>query len=492
MSNKYLNKRLYFLFLIFVLGLPIFSQENIDITPRIETYLGNHHRNYYGNEAPSKLDTIWRLYLGEGISPAYGNPDKVWKGAGWTGQPLVVEENGEIYLIQGAFDYTLKKIRAATGEVIWQYAFDDILKGTGTFCINQAETNQEKRYIIIQGSRRGVKKSITSQYCPSLRAVSYLTGKELWRMNVKQTLSYSRDVDGSALVWNDTAYLALENGLFTIFSPDPKRQEMRDGMIQPEIFREIKYYKDSDTLIHGGNIESESSPCFLEGRIYTTAGSGRVYGYNIAKGKVDWVFEIGADLNGSPVVTSDSCLLIPVEKQYIEGKGGVFKLDPSKEPDQSVVWYFPVENRKWFHWEGGIVGSIAINDAYTVQQESNLAAFIGVDGKLYVVDHKSVLEQNKVAGPNNYEFYPTPKLITKMEIGGTISTPIFVGNKLIAPLDKGLYLYKYDEHYKFTLLDRIEDIQIDATPVVWGGKLYVASLDGYLYCFGSKEDCPAF
>ena len=103
--------------------------------------------------------------------------------------------------------------------------------------------------------------------------------------------------------------------------------------MQPEIFREIQYYKDSDTLIHGGNIESESSPCMLDGRIFTTAGSGRIYGYNIAKGEVDWVFEIGADLNGSPCVTSDSCILIPVEKQYIEGKGGVFKLDPSKEPD---------------------------------------------------------------------------------------------------------------------------------------------------------------
>ncbi len=463
------------------------AQEIPEISVHISTYLGNHHRNYYGNEAPQKLDTLWRLYLGEGISPAYGNPNKIWKGAGWTGQPLVVEENGEIFLIQGAFDYNLKKIRAATGEIIWEYGFDDILKGTGTLCINRNAKTAEERYIILQGSRRGVDKSISSEYCPSLRAISYQTGKELWRMNVKQSLSYSRDVDGSALVWKDTAYLALENGLFTVFSPDPERQLSRDGMLQPEIYKEIKYYRDSDTLLHGGNIESESSPCYLDGSIYTTAGSGRVYGYNVAKGIVDWVFEIGADLNGSPVVTSDSCLLIPVEKQYIEGKGGVFKLDPSKEPEQSVVWYFPVENKNWFHWEGGIIGSVSVNDNYFPNHESNLAAFIGVDGNLYVVDHKKVAEGIKVAGPANKNHYPTPKHLAKMNLGGTISTPIFVGNKLIAPLDKGLYLFEYNELYQFTLLDSLDDIQIDATPVAWDGKLYVASLDGYLYCFGEND-----
>ena len=97
------------------------------------------------------------------------------------------------------------------------------------------------------------------------------------------------------------------------------------------------------------------------------------------------------------------------------------------------------------------------------------------------------MENQKVTGPDNKTKLPTPKLIARMETGGTISTPIFVGNKLIAPLDKGLYLYEYDDSFRFTLLDKIEDIQLDATPVVWDGKLYVASLDGYLYCFGEEE-----
>ena len=77
-------------------------------------------------------------------------------------------------------------------------------------------------------------------------------------------------------------------------------------------------------------------------------------------------------------------------------------------------------------------------------------------------------------------------MVFRQETGGTISTPIFTENRLIAPLDFGLLLFEYSRDYHFTLLDEIDDIQIDATPVVWNGKLYVASLDGYLYCFGEK------
>ena len=102
----------------------------------IPTFLGNEQRNYYGNEAPSRLDVIWKLYLGEGetvISRKAGS--KKWKGAGWTGQPLLVSEDSLLFLIQGAYDHNLKKINAATGEIVWEYKFDDVVKGTETMLV---------------------------------------------------------------------------------------------------------------------------------------------------------------------------------------------------------------------------------------------------------------------------------------------------------------------------------------------------------------------
>jgi len=463
------------------------TTKNTDIEILISSFLGNQTRNFYGNKAPNKLKTIWKLYLGEGISPAYGK-EKVWKGAGWTGQPLLIKENNELFLIQGAFDYNLKKINANTGEVIWQYKFDDILKGTGTILENKKATNFKNKYIILQGSRFGYWNNFNDKYIPSFRAISYITGKELWRLNVKKTDCYSRDVDGSAIIVNDTAYLALENGIFTVFNPDPKKQKMLDGKLQPEVFQEIKYYTDKDIKLHGNDLVSESSPTLLNNRIFTLSGTGRIYGYNLKTKKNDWEFYIGSDLNGSAPATNDNCLLIPVEKQYIEGNGGVMKIDPSKPKNERVVWYYPTQNKKWYHWDGGIIGSVTCNDYYISDNEKHFAVFLDITGELTIVDHKSIDKNKMVFGPNNKTKYPTPKLIAKTKIPGTISTPIIINDKIIAATDNGIYLYRLaknkDNSYKLLLLDKVNDLEIDATPIVWNRRVYIASRNGYMYCFG--------
>ena len=467
----------------------LFSQKqekNVEVL--ISTFLGNEKRNFYGNEAPSKLDSVWKIYLGEGISPAYGK-DKVWKGAGWTGQPLLVKEDGELFLIQGAFDYHLKKIKAATGEIVWQYKFEDILKGTGTIWVNKKAVNPENRYIIMQGSRLGFWNSYEDKHIPSFRGISYLTGKELWRMNVKKTESYSRDVDGSAVVVDSLAYLALENGIFTVFSPNPDFKERLDGVVQPKILQEITYYTKKDIELHGNDLVSESSPTVLNGKVFTLSGTGRIYGYNLKERKNDWDYYIGTDLNGSAPATNDDCLLIPVEKQYMPGNGGVMKIDPSKKGHESVVWFYPTPNKKWYHWDGGIIGSVSCNDAYVDEKDDHFAVFLDVTGELTVVDHKNVEKKKTVLGPDSITSFKTPKLIAKVNIPGTIGTPIIIKDKIVAPTDNGLFLYqlvKQKKKYELKLLDKVEGLEIDATPIVWDKKVYIAVRDGYMYCFGEK------
>ncbi len=462
------------------------TQNKVEVL--ISTFLGNEKRNYYGNEAPNKLNQIWKIWLGEGISPAYGT-DKVWKGAGWTGQPLLVRENGTLYLIQGAFDYHLKKIKAETGELVWQYKFEDIIKATGTIWEDKKATNPDNRYIILQGSRLGFWNSHEDRYIPSYRGISYLTGKELWRLNVKKTDSYSRDVDGSALVIDSTAYLALENGIFTVFDPSPLHLERLDDVMQPKIIQEIKYYDDRDIKLHGDDLVSESSPTYLNGRIFTLAGTGRIYGYNVEKKANDWDYYIGTDLNGSAPATDDGCLLIPVEKQYMPGSGGVMKIDPSKSGNKSVVWFYPTPDKKWFHWDGGIIGSISCNDAYVSDTEQHFAVFLDVSGELTVLDHQKLEKGKTVLGPDSITRFNTPIVIAKVNIPGTISTPLIVKDKIIAATDSGLFLYKLvktGKSYKLDLLDKVDGLPIDATPIVWDKRLYIAVRDGYMYCFGDE------
>lgn len=455
--------------------------------PIIQTFLGNWQRNFYGKNAPEKLDLVWKHLLGTGetvISRKIGS--KIWSGAGWTGQPLLVKEKGKLYLIQGAYDHHLKKIDAETGKLIWQYEFDDVVKGTGTIWVNNNPDKPENALVILQGSRLGVGNFLDSKYIPSYRAISYFTGEELWRMDQKWTHSYSRDVDGSALVLNDTAYLGLENSYFTVFDPDHRNGKTINGMFQPKIIQERKLYTMDDVFKHKNNIVTESSPSLLNNRIYVSSGSGHVFGYNLKSRELDWDFYIGSDMDGSAIVTSDSCILVSVEKQYIKGKGGAFKLDPAKDPVDAANWYFPVENNNFSGWEGGIIGSVGINDNYIQNNKTRLAAFVGIDNYLYVVDHKSIDSSKTVLGPDSVTVYNTPKLIFSQKIGPSISTPLFVDDKLIVAGYWGIYIFKYDDQNHFELLDKREGT-FESTPIVWDNKIYIASRDGYLYCFGLKN-----
>ena len=76
---------------------------------------------------------------------------------------------------------------------------------------------------------------------PSYRAISLYDGSELWRLDVRMTDSYSRDVDGSCLVINDTLYIGLENGMLTIMDPDPNHVISKDEMLQPPLLKNINY-----------------------------------------------------------------------------------------------------------------------------------------------------------------------------------------------------------------------------------------------------------
>ncbi len=453
----------------------------------IGTFLGNEKRNYYGNVAPDSLNIIWKLNLGSGKTKVSGKT-LIWSGAGWTGQPLIVEEDSVTYLIQGTYSHNLMKIKADSGNIVWKYNFGDAIKGTGTIWYNK-NADSLNRLVILQGSRQGYNNSFRQAVIPSYRAISYFTGKELWRLNSKLTKSYSRDVDASALILKDTAYIGLENGIFTVFNPDPKKADTVDGIFQPVIYEEHQIYEESDRKKHRGNLVTESSPSLLGNRIYVSSGSGHVYGYNLKKREIDWDFFTGSDMDGSPAVTDDNCIIVPIEREYIPGCGGVFKLDPSLPADSSVQWFFPVKNLHFAFWEGGIIGSASINDSYRKNGDSvpNLAAFSAIDGYIYIVNTKKTTGE-KALGPNKLNYYDVPELVFKYNTGQSISTPIFVGNKLIAAGYSGIYLFEFDNSLNFRLIQHLDIGSTESTPVVHNGRLYIATKLGYLYCLGKIED----
>jgi outer membrane protein assembly factor BamB len=450
------------------------------------SFLGGGERNYYGDSLPDKLDVLYRVVLGQGKTfVKKGEAAELWAGAGWTGQPLVVEEQGTPYLVIGAYDHQLKKIRMSDGKIIWQYPYDDVIKGTGTLWRDPGASCPEMEYLILQGSRLGNENTLASPVIPSYRAVSLRSGKAVWKFNCRRTDSYSRDVDGSALVVNDSVYIGLENGTFCVFDPSPENVNIHNNLAQPVISREYPLYTKQDIALHGGNLVTESSPCFLNNHIYITSGSGHIYGYDIRTKKIDWDFFTGSDIDGSPIVTSDSCILVTIEKQYIKGPGGVFKLDPRKKPADAVCWYFPTINRTFADWEGGIIGSASVNFKTKDASFPDIAAFTAIDGNTYVVLVNSKAPGKSACGPDGSTLYPMPLCVFKYRTGPSISTPILVGNRLLVAAYEGIFLFSYDRYMQFSLLDK-KPFCCESTPFAYHGKVFIASRDGHLYCLGQQ------
>lgn len=452
-------------------------QEDYEII--VGSFLGDDKRCYYGDTPPSSLEIIWKCWLDGAPShmPFNNAGTNMRYGAGWTGQPLLFREKDNYFLLQGSYDYNLRKINLSGGEVEWKYSFGDAIKGTGTLYYNKNSESEEGKLVVLQGSRQ----SASSDY--NYRGISAVSGEELFRMKVERTRSNSRDVDGSALIVGDTAYIGLENGIFKVFNPNDDYAVSSGKFYEPEILNELNLFTSKDLSRRGGNIITESSPSLLNGKVYITAGSGYVYGYSISSGEIDWEYYIGSDLNGSPVVTDDNCILVSVEKQFIAGNGGILKLNPGKPPEDALVWYFPVGNLSMLTWDGGVIGSACINDKYKSVETKSLAAFSGIDGYLYVVDYKSTDGTTKSF--DGRTTVDKPELIFKYKIGSSISTPIIFKDKLIAAGYGGIFLFEFDENYNFTLLDK-KLLTFEATPIVYDRKIFIASKDGWLYCMGQE------
>jgi hypothetical protein len=205
--------------------------------------------------------------------------------------------------------------------------------------------------------------------------------------------------------------------------------------------------------------------------------------------------------------TAAGKLLVPVEKQYIAGRGGVLLLDPRKKPGRAVKSFFPTGDRALGDWAGGVIGSVAVNDTYDPHgRRPRLAAFMAVDGNLYVVS-QNAYGAGKVPGPDLDGPYRTPRLVARFDVGGSISTPIMVDDTIVAAgYDQRVHLYEVkwraahegdggalrspDGHW-FTV--RVVEKgsftgggAFESTPVMWKGRALIGSRDGDLYCLGDR------
>ncbi len=468
---------------------------------KVGSFLGGETRRFYGlGPVPETLEVIWRTHIGSGTTggTASSAGPVTWSGTGWTGQPALVRDGGKLYLIVGGFDHNLVKIDASTGEELWSYEFDDVIKGSPTV-FRMPDTG---KLAVVCGSRRGFPRAIGDASIAPVRCVDFETGEELWRLTAPRTRSYSRDADSSPVLIGDTLYVAIETG--HVYAVDPTRTEERGGHRWPVITAEQLLLGDERASSHGGNLVLESSPSVIGETLYLASGAGHVYGLTLDTLEVTWDYWIGSDLDGSPVTTEDGFILQAVEKQYISANGGVLKLDPSKDPDEALVWYFPTANRGLADWQGGVIGSVAVNDEYgSGLTRPALAAFTAIDGNLYVVSQDET--DGTATSPQGEAGVPRPKVVFETAVGGGISSPIMVDDYIIqAGYGAAVNVYKidYEAEGGVALVDRsgkewsvgVTKVasftgagSYESTPIVWQGRIYVGSRDGFLYCLGDPD-----
>ncbi|MDI6901778.1 MAG: PQQ-binding-like beta-propeller repeat protein [Anaerosomatales bacterium] len=473
---------------------------------KVATFLGDHTRAYYGEPpVPERLELIWRARIGGGTTggTASSNGGMVtWYGTGWTGQPALVRVDGRLQVVIGGFDHNLRRIDAETGDTIWTYEMDDVIKGSPTV-FTMPGTG---KLAVVCGSRRGFPRGMGDPSIAPVRCVDFETGEELWRLPVPRTRSYSRDADGSPLLVGDVLYVPVESGY--VYAVDPTTTEAWNGHRVPKILAERLLLGDERASSHGGNLVLESSPSIIGDTLYVNSGAGHVYGLRMPDLEVVWDFFIGSDMDGSPAVTAENHLLIPVEQQYIRGKGGVFELDPAKDPEDAVVWYFPTGSRAFADWQGGVIGSATVNDAYNPGGRlPSLVAFSAIDGNVYVVSRHDRAEKS-VAGPDGTGSLPSPLLVFKDGIGGAISTPIIFRDHLVAAgYDARVHVYRItystDQMAEGVLVHNaagtpyrvdIEEVATftgggtyESTPLVWQGRIYIGARDGWFYCIGDPD-----
>ena len=246
---------------------------------KVSTFLGDETRRLYGLGPPPKhLDLIWRTSIGSGRTSRVGaraeHPVVGHRLDGPAGDPARQRQA----LSRGRrLRPQLHKIELGSGRVVWEYAYDDIIKSSPTVI---EDPHPRRRGRQVPRARRLAARLAVGLHRPDLapyRAVSFGTGKEVWRLPVPLTASYSRDVDGSGFFLNGRLYSGVESGWF--YKLDPFKTSSSGSYHTPKILAQQLLLGDpGDASAHGGNLVLEASPSLLGDTIYISSGAGHVYG----------------------------------------------------------------------------------------------------------------------------------------------------------------------------------------------------------------------
>ena len=429
--------------------------------PGLLTFRGNPTRTFYGTgPAPRSPEVLWR-FTGSSERDlcsltSWEAGTTLWCGAGWTGQPAVVEWDDRTWVVAGTYAPAVHFLDAATGgQILPEFVVGDLIKGSVT-------VDPDGYPLVYFGSRDNEYRII---------AFDREEPTQLWSMHANEVspVLWNDDWDGASLVLDDYLFQGGENSHFFIIKLN--RRFGPDGLVSvdPEVvFSNPGWDQELLNAVADGNVSIESGMTVVGNTLYFANSGGLVQGWDItgvADGQVpERVFRYwaGDDVDATVVADTEGFLYVGVEYERGNARsqelGQMLKLDPSAE--DPLVWGTNLRNADI----DGVWATAALTDEM-VYVPTNAGFLYGLSR-----DTGEVVWFKRIAGP----VWSSPVVVDDVLIQSDCAGNIYafdVSEPLVEP----------PELWRISLGGCVE-----ATPAVWNGVIYVADRVGGFYAIGDR------
>jgi hypothetical protein len=428
--------------------------------PGLLTFRGNPTRTYYGQgPVPRRPEVLWSFPEEPMCSMSVeGGRTSKWCGTGWTGQPAVVERNGRLWVIFGAFDRAVHFLSDDGRRRLPDFATGDLVKGSVT-------VDPDGYPLVYIGSRDDKFRVL---------AIDRAVPTELWHLaaDAVSPRLWNDDWDGSALVLDDFLLIGGENSRWHVVKLNRAYDAAGRVSVQPELVFHAPGWDDELLAALGDRqVSIESSVTVWRDTAYFANSGGLVQGWDIS-GLRDgrepsrvFRFWTGDDTDGTVVVDEEGMLYVTVEweRRNERGRqvGQIIKLDPRRA--NPLVWSIPDQTADPEKASGSWATPALHRDLVIVPTN---------EGRLLGVDRRS--------GAVRW---------TKQLKGPTWQSPVVVDDVLIQGDCAGV-LRAYD--VANTKIDPPELWSlplggcVESTPAVWKGRIYVGTKAGHFVAIGDR------
>jgi len=418
------------------------------------TFRGNPSRTFHGTGPIGAAGKVSWRYPDRpmcGQSSEYGEI-RTWCGTGWAGQPVVFERDERTWVAFGAYDYAFHFLDAETGEeIIPSLKTGDLAKG-------MLSVDPDGYPIVYGGSRDNMFRAI---------AIDGEAPRVLWELDARsfRERKWNNDWDSAALVLDGRLILTGENGRVHVV--ELNRSYGADGLVrvEPRVLWSEKSW-DAELLENLGDdrVSVEASPTMIGEVVYFANSGGLLQGWDldgvetgVAPRRVFRLW-LGDDTDASLVADEAGFLYaaVEVDRGTSRGRslGQLLKIDPTKQGDAAVVWSVDVNHGKdsgsWATpalWRDLVIFTTKPGEVLGVGREDGQVRWrLRISG--YTLSSPSVIEDVLLQGDGGgklraWRLLPDgePRAMWTVKLGGNI----------------------------------------ESTPAIWMGSLYVGARDGYFY-----------